>query len=164
MEYYYFDKPTRESTTFQLAEMELLALFANSKWKLIVSWIVCTLTFTLSFLLCALLEWSHLGIFTFAMLVLTQLLHLIFNWRLSHSIDKQLRIRDVKLYNYSIYENQLVVTVKDNKKIFREVIVPRKKIKVTAWGEFLRFSYRGRTYAIPKRALAEDSLFLELTK
>lgn len=81
-----------------------------------------------------------------------------------HNYKRQLRILDIKLYNYTLDGQWVYMAMKDDRSAFHRCYVPLKKVKPSLDGEYFSFPYKGKFCVIPRRVLPQNSPFLQLIR
>ena len=154
----------RETFTFSISKDDFSTVCKISEKNSLIAYLKFTLLLTIIACLLFLLPSYYFALAMLAFVLLFSLIYFLVFFRLRSIHKKQLRNIEKNLYNYTLYSNHVIVTLKNNKHIFKEYTIRRRKIKAKQTDGFLYFYYKRRTFAMPMRALDNDSKFLSLEK
>lgn len=154
----------RETLTFSITKESFMTICKIAEKNTLITYLKCAIPLTLlaAIFLLSPFKWIGIGILAFTLLFSIVYFCIFFIKRMRNK--KKLEMVEDNLYNYTIYPNHLIVTLKNDKHVFQEYVIPRRKAKAKTIEEFLSFYHRCMTFTIPMRTLNEDSLFLSLDK
>ncbi len=153
-----------EIVTFELTKDELTSVYKPARRRANRNYALSVIAFAILAVVTYVLELPILPWVMIGMLGLSSIVYLCTRIKINRDLKKQLKLLDVKRYNYALYEDELVVTVKDDRSPFNEYIVPLDNVNATVYNDVWTFSYRGRIYALPTRVLRERSRYYKYAR
>ena len=155
---------SRETLTFSITKETFSNLYKIAEKNSFTTYFAYTILLAVLIALLFLIRLAPLGWAMIALIVVFSLFYLFMFLKTRKKYKHQMLSVENNLYNYTLYPNQLIVTIKNEKYVFEEHIIPRSELDATLTGNFLYFYYKKSMFAIPKRVLNQDSVLLSLQR
>ncbi len=148
-----------EIVTFELTKDEVESIYKPVKKRAIINYVIFAVLFAALTAVAFALELPIIPWVLLVAITLGTIVYIFTVLKIDRELKKQLSILDIKRYNFALYLDELVVTVKDDVAPFNEYIVPIDDVNAKLINGIWTLRYKGRVYALPVRVLREKSRY-----